>query len=46
MLDPRGRVDPRLGDEKHVYGTAFVLYAASKVREVTRDDRANSTLKA
>ena len=33
---PEGRVDPRLGDEKHVYGTAFVLYAASKAHEVTR----------
>lgn len=40
MLDPQGRVDPRLGDEKHVYGTAFVLYAASKVHEVTRDELA------
>ena len=41
-LDPRPRrqVDPRLGDEKHVYGTAFVLYAASKVHEVTRDELA------
>jgi mannobiose 2-epimerase len=26
--------------EKHVYGTAFVVYAASKVYEVTRDQRA------
>jgi len=40
VLDPRGQVDPRLGDEKHVYGTAFVLYAASKAHEVTRDDLA------
>lgn len=40
MLDSRGEVDPRLGDEKHVYGTAFVLYAASKVFEVTHDDLA------
>jgi mannobiose 2-epimerase len=37
ILDPRGEVDPRLGDEKHVYGTAFVLYAASKAHAVTRD---------
>jgi mannobiose 2-epimerase len=40
ILDPSGRVDPRLGDEKHVYGVAFVLYAASKVAEVTHDDLA------
>ena len=35
-----GRLDPRLGDEKHVYGTAFVVYAASKVRAVTGDELA------
>ena len=35
-----GKLDPKLGDEKHVYGTAFVLYAASKVYEVTRDELA------
>ena len=40
VLDPKGKVDPRLGDEKHVYGTAFVVYAASKARAVTGDDRA------
>jgi mannobiose 2-epimerase len=40
ILDPRGQVDPKLGDEKHVYGTAFVLYAASAAREATGDDRA------
>jgi cellobiose epimerase len=40
VLDPRGQVDPRVGAEKHVYGTAFVVYAASKAREVTRDDLA------
>jgi mannobiose 2-epimerase len=39
ILAPDGRVDPRLGDEKHVYGIAFVLYAASKVHEVSHDDR-------
>jgi len=37
VLDARGRLDPKLGDEKHVYGIAFVVYAASKVREVTGD---------
>src|SRR4051794_23669325 len=40
MLSPDGRVDPRLGDEKHVYGTAFVLYAASKAHEVAGDELA------
>lgn len=32
-----GKLDPKLGDEKHVYGTAFVLYAASAVHEATAD---------
>src|SRR3954453_9462404 len=40
VVSPGGGVDPRLGDEKHVYGTAFVLYAASKAHEVTRDELA------
>jgi cellobiose epimerase len=40
VLDPRGKVDPKLGTEKHVYATSFVLYAASEVREVTHDDLA------
>jgi mannobiose 2-epimerase len=40
VLDLQGKVDAKLGDEKHVYGTAFVLYAASKAFEVTRDPRA------
>ncbi len=39
-LDPEGRLDARLGDEKHAYGLAFVIYAGSTVREVTGDDRA------
>ena len=39
MLDPKGRLDPGLGDEKHVYGISFVIYAASTVREVTGDER-------
>jgi mannobiose 2-epimerase len=30
----------RFGDEKHVYGTSFALYAASKAYAVTRDERA------
>ena len=40
ILDRDGTVDPRLGDEKHVYGTAFVLYAASTAYEVTHDQTA------
>jgi mannobiose 2-epimerase len=40
MLDPSGRLDARLGDEKHAYGISFVIYAASTVREVTGDDLA------
>ncbi len=40
ILDAKGHLDPGLGDEKHVYGTAFVLYAASKVHQVKPDDRA------
>ncbi len=35
-----GQVDPKLGTEKHVYGTAFVLYAASKAFEATHDPKA------
>jgi mannobiose 2-epimerase len=35
-----GKLDPRLGDEKHVYGTAFVVYAASVARQVTGEQRA------
>ncbi len=37
ILDAQGRVSTRLGDEKHIYGTAFVIYAASKVSKVTGD---------
>jgi mannobiose 2-epimerase len=40
VLDPKGRLDDRLGTEKHVYGTAFVLYAASKVYEVAHEELA------
>lgn len=40
MLDERGHVDPKLGAEKHAYGTAFVLYAASEAYAVGRDPRA------
>ncbi len=40
IVDAEGRLDPKLGDEKHVYGTAFAVYAASKVRAVTGDELA------
>ena len=40
VLGPDGQVSSALGTEKHVYGTAFVLYAASVVHEVTRDETA------
>jgi cellobiose epimerase len=40
IVDAQGRLSPQLGDEKHVYGTAFVVYAASEVRAVTGDARA------
>jgi mannobiose 2-epimerase len=39
ILDTQGRIDASLGDEKHIYGIAFVIYAASKVREVSGDER-------
>jgi mannobiose 2-epimerase len=39
-LDSKGRLDPRIGDEKHTYGIAFVIYAASEVQQVTDDERA------
>jgi mannobiose 2-epimerase len=40
VLDSQGRLDPKLGDEKHAFGTAFVIYCASKAREVTGDELA------
>ena len=40
VVDAQGQLDPKLGDEKHVYGTAFAVYAASKVRAVTGDELA------
>ncbi|MDR3621340.1 MAG: AGE family epimerase/isomerase [Paludisphaera borealis] len=40
ILDRDGKLDARLGDEKHAYGLSFVIYAASKVRAVGGDDRA------
>src|SRR4051794_23660277 len=40
IVGPDGRLDPRLGDDKHVYGISFVIYAGSKVREAGGDERA------
>lgn len=40
ILGRDGKVDPSLGDEKHVYGISFVIYAGSKLRAVGGDDRA------
>lgn len=37
ILGADGKVDPKLGDEKHIYGTAFVLYSASAAHEATGD---------
>lgn len=38
ILSREGEIDPKLGDEKHVYGIAFVIYAASKVHAVGGDE--------
>jgi cellobiose epimerase len=40
ILDRDGHVHPKEGDEKHVYGTSFVIYAAGKAFEVTGDQTA------
>ena len=40
ILKPDGTIDPAVGDEKHVYGISFVIYAGSKLRAVGGDDRA------
>ena len=40
ILGPEGKPDPALGDEKHVYGISFVIYAGSKLRAVGGDDLA------
>lgn len=40
VLSPEGKVDPALGTEKHVYGTAFVVYAGARAYEATGDGRA------
>jgi mannobiose 2-epimerase len=38
ILDAQGKIDPKQGDDKHVYGISFVIYAGSKVREVGHDE--------
>jgi mannobiose 2-epimerase len=38
ILDSKGTIDPRQGDDKHVYGISFVIYAGSKVRAVGGDE--------
>lgn len=40
ILNARGELDPKLGDEKHVYGIAFVIYGASRAHAVGGDERA------
>lgn len=40
MLDPVGCLSQRFGDEKHVYGIAFVIYAAAEFFCHTKDARA------
>jgi mannose/cellobiose epimerase-like protein (N-acyl-D-glucosamine 2-epimerase family) len=40
IIGTDGKVAPALGDEKHVYGTAFALYAASSAYETTHDETA------
>lgn len=40
ILGADGKVDAKLGTEKHLYATTFVIYAGSKLREVGGDERA------
>ncbi len=40
ILDAQGNLSSQLGTDKHVYATAFVVYAGSRAYEVTRDPRA------
>jgi mannobiose 2-epimerase len=40
IVDAQGGLSPDLGDEKHAYGIAFVIYAASTVRAVSGDELA------
>jgi cellobiose epimerase len=40
VVNAKGEADAGLGTEKHVYGTAFVLYAASTAYKVTHASKA------
>ena len=40
IVDAQGRQSQELGDEKHVYGTAFVVYARERLCAVTGDELA------
>ena len=40
VLDRDGKLDAAQGDEKHVYGTSFVVFAGSKTHQVTGDSLA------
>jgi mannobiose 2-epimerase len=40
VVGPDGKPTAPLGDEKHVYGTAFVVYAAAVTYGATKDERA------
>ena len=39
-LDEEGKIIPAYGDEKHLYGMAFGIYAASAAYEAAEDERA------
>jgi cellobiose epimerase len=39
-LDDAGRVTPRFGDGKHLYGMSFCMYGAAAAYEATRDPEA------
>jgi len=38
-LDRSGRLTDKFGDDKHVYGIAFVVYAAAEIFRQTKNDR-------
>ena len=38
-LDRAGQLNDRFGDDKHVYGIAFVIYAAAEIYRQTRNNR-------
>ncbi len=39
-VDPTGNIEPSFGDEKHVYGMAFAIYALANAHAATGDDDA------